>query len=692
MRFVTIFWLFCCWHAYATQPPLPVIVHDSFNHNDYGWYEQKDEKAHVYLSHGKYVMETLDDGWMSTVTPFMEEGKDFSIEATFTQVSGKSDNGLGLVWGYDGKGKLNSFTFTTGGYYRITCYDETLGIDGRWTEARNVRPLGADNTLKVERREGRMNFFLNGKLLRSTGPLPNAGNALGFVTYTRMTVHVDDFTFAHDIHINLPERMEHVRSRENLGLAINTIYDEVSPKISADGKTLYFGRKGSPRNVGGINDQEDIWVSKTIDGITWSKSSNPGRPLNSPATNNLISVSTDQNTFLFHSPDGFTAMHRTHNGWSAPEDFNIHFENESDFLEGCLSPDGKVIVFVARLARNAYYRPDVDERDIYVCLKRGNGSWSRPINAGRVLNSLGNEYSPFLAADGKTLYFASNGRPGYGGVDIFMARRLSDDWQHWSEPVNLGRGINTVGFDAYYTVPASGEYGYMVSNINTIGLADIIRFRIPNSLRPDPVVLVSGKVLNARTNKPLAAIIRFDDLTTGKEVGEARVNPRTGDYNIALPAGRNYGFHAAAPGYLSVNENLELTDLEEYGEVRRDLLLVPIEIGQAIQLKNVFFVRSKAELLAESYPELDRLVKIMMDNPTIEIELSGHTDSLGDAEANLQLSEQRVQSVKNYLVGRGVPSRRISGKGYGGSMPIAPSDTEANRQLNRRVEFKIVRK
>jgi outer membrane protein OmpA-like peptidoglycan-associated protein len=273
-----------------------------------------------------------------------------------------------------------------------------------------------------------------------------------------------------------------------------------------------------------------------------------------------------------------------------------------------------------------------------------------------------------------------------------MSRRLSDDWKQWTEPVNLGLGINTVGFDAYYTLPASGEHGYMVSNISTLGMTDIIRFKIPPAVKPDPVVLISGRVLNAKTQEPLPAMIKFDDLTTGKEVGEARVNPRTGDFRIALPAGKNYGYHAAASGYLSVSENLELVNLKEYSELKKDLLLVPIEIGESIQLKNVFFVQSKAELKPESYPELDRLVKIMKDNPTIEIEINGHTDNQGLPAANLELSEKRVEAVRQYLVSKGVQPKRMSGKGYGGSRPIAPSTTEENRQMNRRVEFKIVKK
>jgi outer membrane protein OmpA-like peptidoglycan-associated protein len=385
-------------------------------------------------------------------------------------------------------------------------------------------------------------------------------------------------------------------------------------------------------------------------------------------------------------------MHRSAEGWSHLEDIGIKFNNESAYLEGCLSADGKAIIFTAKLESNINYRPDVDERDIYVCVKKLNGTWSVPIHTGKILNTPGDEYSPFLSADGKTLFFATDGRPGYGDVDIFMSKRLSDGWNKWSEPVNLGLGINTAVFDAYFTIPASGEYAYMVSNIKSYGHNDIIRLKIPKSLRPDPVVLVSGKVLNAKTGKPLKAKIRFEDLRQHSEVGEARSDPATGDYNIILQAGKNYGFHAASQGFLSLNENLELLTLGQYTELTKNLYLIPIEVGESIQLKNVFFVVSKAQLKPESYPELDRLVEIMKENSTMEIELEGHTDSRGNPNDNLLLSQQRVVAVKAYLVSKGISSKRITGKGYGGARPVADSDTEENRQLNRRVEFKITKK
>lgn len=675
----------------TAEGQLPVILHETFDDNKYGWFEGKTKDYRVAIENGKYVIDAPDGGWMSYLAPYVEPGKDFSIEATFKQVNGNDNNGIGFLWGFDGDEGLNTFTFTTSGYYRISCSDKSVGVSDHWRETNLVKPMGQENKLKVEQINNVISFYLNGQRLTTERVFPWHGKYVGFVTYTRMRLLIDDYIFKHDIRINLPRNATIVK-RENLGLAVNSRYDEVSPKISSDGKTLYFGRKHSPENVGGVKDREDIWQSTTANGVTWTRSVNLGEPINTTTTNNLVSVSTDNNSFLFHVNDGFAFRHRTATGWSPLEDLGIRFKNESDFLEGSLSADGKAIVFVAKLKQNAYYKPDDKERDIYVCEKRADGTWSPPIHTGRILNSPGDEYSPFLSADNRTLYFASNGRPGYGDVDIFMSRRLSDGWKLWSEPVNLGLGINTVGFDAYYTIPASGEYGYMVSNINSHGLTDIIRFRLPEEVKPDPVILVGGKVLNAKTQRPLEAVIRFDDLNSGREVGEARSDPRSGDYRIVLTSGKNYGYHAAAPGYLSVSENLELRDIAEYGEMRKDLLLVPIEVGESIQLKNVFFAQSKSVLLPESYPELDRLVRIMKDNMTVEIQLEGHTDGRGDPKANLELSEQRVNAVKEYLVSKGIAEHRIVGKGFGGSRPKFANDNEEHRRLNRRVEFKITKK
>ena len=417
-----------------------------------------------------------------------------------------------------------------------------------------------------------------------------------------------------------------------------------------------------------------------------------GSVVNSKDVNNLAAISADNNMLLFCKSDGFEVRKRTQDGWSQPEYLNVKFKNESSTMEGNLSPDGKAILFTSKLSQNLYYKTEGKEKDVYVSIQEKDGVWSAPINLGKQINTEEDEVSPFLASDGRTLYFASSGRPGYGGHDIFMSKRQGDGWTSWSEPLNLGPEINSIGFDAYYTLPASADYAYLVSNTNSYGAADLVRVKLPEAIKPEPVVLLLGRTLNAKTKNPMSADILFEDLAKHKEVGEAISDPKTGSYRITLPNGRNYGIRAVAKGFLSVNENLELITITKYTEIQKDLFLVPIEVGETMQLNNVFFEQGRPILKSQSFPELDRLVQIMVENPTVKIEVSGHTDNVGNKDALMKLSQDRVLAVKAYLEKKGIKKDRVDGKGYGATQPIAPNSTEENRQRNRRVEFKITKK
>ncbi|MGC4022677.1 MAG: OmpA family protein [Cyclobacteriaceae bacterium] len=211
------------------------------------------------------------------------------------------------------------------------------------------------------------------------------------------------------------------------------------------------------------------------------------------------------------------------------------------------------------------------------------------------------------------------------------------------------------------------------------------------AVKPDPVILLSGRALNSKTNKPVSADIILDNLETANEVAEAISDPSTGAYKIVLQPGANYGIHAAAKGYISVNENMELAAIHEYAEMQKDLLLAPIEVGLTLALNNVFFEQGKPTLRKESYPELDRLVKIMTENPRMQIEIAGHTDNVGSPTALMKLSQDRVDAVKKYLEDHSISGHRITGKGYGATVPREKNDTEEHRKMNRRVEFKILK-
>ena len=483
---------------------------------------------------------------------------------------------------------------------------------------------------------------------------------------------------------------------QNLGLRINTEVDDFGPVIAPDGKTLYFIRTKYTHNIGGENAGADIYFSTMQDDGRWSYAENIGPPLNNTGYNSIESVTPDANTVLLtnqYNPDGtpgsggLSMSHRISTGWSMPVNQIIkNYYNRSPFSESYLSADGRAII-------KTYDRDDsYGGRDLYVSFIDSLGEWSAPLNLGPDVNTAGNEAGPFLAADGTTLYFASDGRPGFGDFDLYVTRRLDSTWRHWSEPQNLGGEINSNGFDAYYTLSASGDYAYFSSTRDSYGGQDIYRIAFPQVARPKPVVLVTGRVLDAKTKKPVLAHIVYEMLPSGVESGRARSSPGDGAYGISLPRGAQFGFRAEAAGYYAISDNLDTRTLEHYGEVKKDLFLVPVEVGQSIRLNNIFFEFAKAALKAESFPELNRAARFLKENAAIHVEISGHSDSIGTDAANLFLSQARADAVMAYLVAQGVPAAHMTAHGYGKERPVASNDTDEGRQLNRRVEFMIVKK
>lgn len=473
---------------------------------------------------------------------------------------------------------------------------------------------------------------------------------------------------------------------ELLGPNINSPYTEVHPLIAPDGKTLFVNRKDYPPN----HNDDEIWYSTLDDSGDWTLLKNMGTPLNNKQHNYVNAITPDGNTMLlagqyFKSPDswgnGFSFTRRTSTGWSFPENAIVkNFVNTDRYFNCYLSNDGMKIFMNVR-------REDTrGESDLYISFLQPDGSWSEPKNLGSHINSPASECCAFLAADNTTLYYASEGFNGFGSSDIYMSRRLDDTWQNWSKPINLGPPLNSASWDAYFTIPAVGDYAYYVKD------GDIYRIRIKEEIKPQPVVLVYGTVFNQKTNEPIGnATIHYEFLSNGQLAGIAHSSPLNGEYKIILPNGYNYGFLASAYGFISVADHLDVADLKEYRETKRDLYLVPALTGETVRLNNLFFDFGKSELKSESLPELKRMVKMMNENPQMVITLSGHTDHVGSDDDNLKLSQSRVNAVMNYLLQKGIKQERISATGYGESKPVASNDTEEGRALNRRVEFTIVK-
>lgn len=669
--------------SFTASAQLKPIVAEDFSSNIREW--EVDE--HKSISNGMLTINSTEDGDQSVITNYIDPHLDFEMSVEFVQMAGDADAGYTLTWGSNDE-NYNLFAITSSGNYAVHSGDPAHLKS--WKNSPAINPIGKTNRVKVEQKNSMLNFYINDVKVDQQKPFPLFGTWMGVVVLDQIKLNVSHFQFNQNQVIDLPDHIFNAFTKENLGSLVNTGKDELGPMISSDGKLLFFARQNVPENVGGVADDEDVWISR-YENNKWSKSANMGKSVNTPMSDNLVAVSADNNTMMFLENNELGLRHRTETGWSPIEKLNLAFKNESSYFVASLSADGKAIVFSAKFKDNLYYDAKRDEADLYVCVKNKD-KWSAPINLGKTINTSGNETSPFLSADGNTLYFSTDGRPGYGYQDVFYATKIGSDWTSWSKPLNLGPSVNTPGFDAYYTLPASGDYAYYVSPNDEDGNADIFRIKLHEEAKPKPVTLVKGLILEKSSSKPLAAKIHFENLNTGSEVGEARSDPKTGAYQIILPFGFNYGVRASVMGYYSLHENLDLQETKGYSEVTKDLLMVPFEIGETIKLNNVFFEAGLPVLKSESYNELDRLVTILQENPGIHIELDGHTDAKGDAATLLKLSQDRVEAVKAYLVSHGVDGSRITGKGYGSTRPVAPSDTEENSRLNRRVEFKITKK
>ena len=447
----------------------------------------------------------------------------------------------------------------------------------------------------------------------------------------------------------------------------------------------------------GDSDDEDIWVSK-LDTVTgeWTKAVNLSKPLNNKHPNFVSAITPDGKSVMLvlgnkynengKMAAGVSISTRIEDGWTEPKNFEIENDyNYSPKANYFIANNRKVLIL--SVERDDSY----GDRDLYVSFLREDSTWSEPVNMGPSINTAAEESSPYLAADDKTLYFSSKGFSGYGKDDLFISRRIDDSWTNWTVPQNLGPDINSPEDDQFFMITPSGEYAYYSrGNVDTD--LDIYRLKIPVVYKPEPVILVKGKVINAKTNEPVTAKIIYEQLDTGIEVGYTNADPVTGEYQILLPAGANYGFLALKDGFVPLSENIDLQELKEYKEIERDLYLVPLEVGVPFRLNNIFFDFDKSVLKKESFPELDRMLQLMNENPEMTFEIAGHTDWIGSDEYNFGLSQRRADAVLNYFLKNGINTSRLSAVGYGESRPIATNATDEGRAKNRRVELVILEK
>ncbi len=485
----------------------------------------------------------------------------------------------------------------------------------------------------------------------------------------------------------------------NMGNSINSSFSEYFPTMSVDGKTILYTRllEQSANHA-----QEDFFMSITDKDGRWFPSQNVGRPLNTPMNEGAATISADGNTIIFtaceqngfygEGRDGYGSCdlfftHKLNGKWMQPINLGAPINTASWESQPSLSSNGESLYFVRGVNHS-----DRRESDIFVSHLDKEGYWSKPVKISPTINTEESEESVFIHPDDNTLYFSSRGHVGMGGSDIYMSKRESDG--SWGAPVNLGYPINTFGDENSLLVNPNGEIGYLASDrAGGYGKLDIYAFNIPLALQADPVSYFKGVVYDSLTREYLSAQVELINVESGADAMLAQSDSKSGEFFVTLIPQHNYLINISKNGYLFYSKGIFIKEnKDKLKPIVLNIPLFPIEVGSKLVLKNIFFETDKTELLPNSFVELDKLVDFLTSNPSIFIEIGGHTDNQGTMQYNKILSENRAKAVFEYLISKNIASERMKYKGYSFEKPVDSNDTEEGRAKNRRTEFIILQK
>lgn len=469
---------------------------------------------------------------------------------------------------------------------------------------------------------------------------------------------------------------------------VNAFAMQYFPVLTADEQELIFTR----RLGGGQEHDEDLVVCRKDAAGKWLRPVSISNNINSQLNEGTCTISADGRQLIFTSCTGrkgygscdLFESRKIGDEWTQPVNLGPEINSSAWESQPSLSADGRMLFFVSDR------RGGIGNKDIYVSYKLDENKWSKAENLGSKINTPYEEISPFIHVNGRTLFYASNGRPGFGGYDLYRSER--EDAQ-WTEPVNFGYPVNNHEDQFSLFITADGQHGFYSHEDNEkLNSSEIFELTIPEELQLRyKSNYVKGVVRDRKTGKPLKARVELFNINKNELTSYVNSDSVTGEYLMVLTQGADYGLYVSSPGYLFQSLHFNYEVQENLVPVSLNVLLDPVETGASVILNNLFFDFNKFELQDKSITELDKVVRFLNENPKISIEISGHTDNVGTPSANLTLSLKRAQSVASYLVSHGVTSGRLVQKGYGADKPIRQNDTEENRQINRRIEFRILR-
>jgi len=487
----------------------------------------------------------------------------------------------------------------------------------------------------------------------------------------------------------------------NLGASINTEANEVLPTLTLDGMRLMFTRQVTVSNEYGKKSRQEDFYSSFWKQDQWTPAT-PITELNTKGDEGASSFSPDGRYIFFAGceeiygyPEGrekglgkcdIYISKKVGDVFQPPRNLGIPVNTPGYESQPSFSSDGRTLYFIRQIKE----KDGRIQQDIYYSSINDSSKWSAPVALPSNINTDKDEFSAYIHPDNQTLYFASAGHPGMGGLDIFVSRKRADG--SWGDPVNLGYPINTSGEESSFLVSPDGKLAYFASDRKEgYGGLDIYKFDLYPQARPQPLTYMKGRVLDGKNKKALGANFELIDLESGKTMIRSSSDATTGEFLVALPAGMSYALNVSCKDYLFYSENFQLKDAASADKpFLLDVLMSPMAAGERMVLKNIFFATDSFNLKKESKIELDKLVSFLKANAGLKIEISGHTDNVGDKKYNQALSEKRARSVVDYLLTNGVDAGRLASKGFGDTKPVTSNSTEQGRAENRRTEFTIV--